>query len=96
MCDVNWQLPKSGPALERILQHPKEGDFWQADHIVPVAEGGGDCGLKNLRTLCTPCHRKETDKLNHRLRLKGQPNNNDIRDALVGPKSMHAVTNSTF
>ncbi len=36
---------------------------WQADHIVPVAEGGGSCGLDNLRTLCTDCHRKETAKL---------------------------------
>ena len=24
-----------------ILNDPKEGDFWQPDHIVPVAEGGG-------------------------------------------------------
>jgi hypothetical protein len=29
LCNANWQLPKSGPALERLLQRPKEGDFWQ-------------------------------------------------------------------
>lgn len=36
---------------------------WQADHIVPVVEGGGSCGLDNLRTLCTVCHKSETAKL---------------------------------
>ena len=30
--------------------------LWQADHIIPVAEGGGLCGLENMRTLCTFCH----------------------------------------
>lgn len=37
--------------------------MWQADHIVPVCEGGGECGLDNLRLLCTPCHKEETKKL---------------------------------
>lgn len=71
LCNANWQLPKSGPALERLLQRPKEGDFWQADHIKAVSEGGGGCGLDNLQTLCTPCHRVETEKLRSRLRLSG-------------------------
>ena len=31
-------------------------ELWQADHIIPVAEGGGLCGLENMRTLCTFCH----------------------------------------
>lgn len=39
------------------------GHFWQADHIVPVCEGGGEARLDNLRTLCTPCHKAETAKL---------------------------------
>ncbi|EGD72110.1 hypothetical protein PTSG_11548 [Salpingoeca rosetta] len=34
-----------------------------ADHIIPVCEGGGECDLSNYRTLCTPCHDKETKKL---------------------------------
>ena len=44
--------------------------FWQADHIVPVAEGGGACGLDNYRTLCVWCHPKETGKLRRRLNAR--------------------------
>jgi hypothetical protein len=40
----------------------------QADHTVAVSEGGGACGLENLRTLCTPCHKKETAALRERLK----------------------------
>lgn len=38
-------------------------DAWEADHIIPVIEGGGQCGLDNYRTLCVPCHKAETAKL---------------------------------
>jgi len=41
--------------------------LWDMDHIVPVAEGGGECGLDNLRTLCLRCHRIETTALAGRL-----------------------------
>lgn len=44
--------------------------LWQADHIIPVAEGGGECGLENYRTLCTPCHNQVTRELRARLRKK--------------------------
>ena len=40
----------------------------EIDHIIPVVEGGGCCGLDNLRTLCTQCHREETNKLMQRRR----------------------------
>jgi len=43
------------------------GHLWQADHIVPVTEGGGECGLENIRTLCTACHKRETAALRARL-----------------------------
>lgn len=36
---------------------------WDADHIVPVVEGGGLCGLENYRTLCHPCHKQVTKEL---------------------------------
>ena len=42
--------------------------LWDADHIVPVAEGGGECDLANMRTLCLKCHRAETLALMKRLR----------------------------
>jgi 5-methylcytosine-specific restriction endonuclease McrA len=29
---------------------------WEADHILPVADGGGECGLENYRLLCRACH----------------------------------------
>jgi 5-methylcytosine-specific restriction protein A len=48
----------------------KEGfrkSLWDADHIIPVAEGGGECDLENMRTLCLKCHRAVTELL--RLRL---------------------------
>jgi len=37
--------------------------FWEMDHILPVVEGGGLCGMDNLQTLCVPCHRAETKEL---------------------------------
>lgn len=37
--------------------------WWDADHIKPVVEGGGLCGLENYRTLCVPCHKKESAAL---------------------------------
>ena len=44
--------------------------LWDADHIVPVAEGGGECDLDNLRTLCLKCHRIATAALRARLAAK--------------------------
>jgi 5-methylcytosine-specific restriction protein A len=42
--------------------------LWDADHILPVAEGGGECDLENIRTLCLKCHRVATQRLRERLR----------------------------
>jgi 5-methylcytosine-specific restriction protein A len=41
--------------------------LWDADHILPVAEGGGECDLSNLRTLCLACHKMFTGELRERL-----------------------------
>jgi hypothetical protein len=43
--------------------------FWEADHIVPVFQGGGVCGLENYRTLCLLCHKKSHIQ---RRRIKGE------------------------
>ncbi len=48
-------LPRHLRGLDRRL--------WEMDHTIPVVEGGGSCGLENLRTLCWACHRKETAAL---------------------------------
>jgi 5-methylcytosine-specific restriction protein A len=32
---------------------------WHAHHVVPVASGGGYCGLDNYITLCVKCHRRQ-------------------------------------
>jgi 5-methylcytosine-specific restriction protein A len=47
--------------------------LWEADHLVPVAEGGGACGLENLRTLCKRCHAVETGQLRRRLNQARSP-----------------------
>lgn len=59
--------PKSRAAhYGRYYGHPLTRDrisLWDADHIVPVVEGGGECDLDNLRTLCLWCHKNETAAL---------------------------------
>lgn len=61
----NWHAP---PVFMKLDERPRLEVFtlWQADHIVPIAEGGGECGLDGLRTLCTCCHKRETRALARR------------------------------
>ena len=47
--------------------------LWDADHILPVVEGGGECDLQNLRTLCLLCHREQTLALRCRRALSDSP-----------------------
>lgn len=42
---------------------PNRSSLWDADHIVPVVLGGGQCDLSNMRTLCLRCHRQATAAL---------------------------------
>jgi len=54
--------------FESILKEWKwrpGGRQWDADHILPVVAGGGECGIENVRTLCIWCHRRETASLAH-------------------------------
>lgn len=56
-----WLLAHGIPWARRF------GRWWDADHITPVAEGGGACDLDNYQTLCLPCHRaKTTEQLRRR------------------------------
>jgi len=50
------------------LKQRTRKSLWDADHILPVAEGGGECDLENIRTLCLRCHRVATLELRRRLR----------------------------
>lgn len=54
-------------ALGRVPPKHLRVTLWEMDHVIPVAEGGGACGLDNLRTLCVWCHKDETRALFKRL-----------------------------
>ena len=55
-------------ALRKWGLRPRQrASLWDADHIIPVVEGGGECDLANLRTLCLRCHREVTAALKLRL-----------------------------
>jgi len=55
-------------------------DATEADHVIPVAEGGSN-GLENGRAACTPCHREKSrseslrgqERRLRRLRLPEEP-----------------------
>ncbi|XP_057626810.1 DNA annealing helicase and endonuclease ZRANB3 isoform X2 [Chionomys nivalis] len=60
LLDAAWAAELPLEQLNEMLRNPGEGHFWQVDHIKPVYEGGGQCSLDNLQTLCTVCHRERT------------------------------------
>lgn len=61
--------------------------FWEADHVLPVAEGGGGCGLDNLRTLCIPCHRDVTAELAGRRAHRRRKTRSDAVRIFLGSDS---------
>jgi 5-methylcytosine-specific restriction protein A len=46
--------------VRKIKLRKNGGGLWDADHIVCVKDGGGECGLENIRTLCIKCHKLKT------------------------------------
>jgi 5-methylcytosine-specific restriction protein A len=60
----------------------KRRTLWDADHIVPVAEGGGECDLSNMRTLCLKCHRQATADLLRRLGMQPRQDAEELRAQL--------------
>jgi 5-methylcytosine-specific restriction enzyme A len=77
LCRVNtlsaWIRIKKARGNRRVLALQEWGltrlirsSLWDADHIVPVVEGGGECDLSNIRTLCLKCHRHATAELRKR------------------------------
>jgi len=51
-----------GCLLWREYRAVRTRAYWEMDHIVAVADGGGAIGLENLRTLCVPCHKRITHR----------------------------------
>jgi 5-methylcytosine-specific restriction enzyme A len=47
--------PAAGARAERCAWRAAR-PRWEADHILPVSDGGGECGLENYRLLCRGCH----------------------------------------
>lgn len=67
MCGVDTEaLRKDKRKLDFKARRQFEKDWgrrhslWDADHILPVCQGGGECDLSNMRTLCLHCHKKVT------------------------------------
>ena len=58
-----WTRAKP-PATDRVARRlwRSTEPRWEADHIVPVVDGGGECGLENYRLLCRACHVSVTTK----------------------------------
>ena len=80
-CLASWKYLKrlrGASRLKAMLEwglRPGSGlrkSLWDADHIIPVVEGGGECDLENIRTLCLKCHRLVTARLRER-RLRANP-----------------------
>jgi 5-methylcytosine-specific restriction protein A len=70
---MTFELQRETPLTQRLrrLGLPRHlwclsKSFWEMDHTVPVVEGGGECGLDNLRTLCWSCHARATRQLRGR------------------------------
>lgn len=59
--ELHNYLKSNNISLKRKIWIRKHGGgLWDADHIVTVKDGGGVCGLDNLRTLCISCHKNKT------------------------------------
>jgi 5-methylcytosine-specific restriction endonuclease McrA len=80
LCKVNtdlaWRELRASRGAKRIrllahwgLKSHSRKSLWDADHVVPVVEGGGECDLSNIRTLCLVCHRNVTAQLRARRQL---------------------------
>jgi 5-methylcytosine-specific restriction enzyme A len=58
---------------EAFLGVGSRRSYWDADHIVAVVDGGGECDLSNIRTLCVWCHKRATRRLRRGERPKRAP-----------------------
>ena len=64
-----------GPARVKAISHwgrRYRTSLWDADHIVPVVLGGGECDLSNMQTLCLKCHALRTAELRKSVSVKAK------------------------
>ncbi len=84
-CVHEWRIRSDPGYVRQLLSRRDHGvcatcgrqaTAWEAHHVVPVAEGGGDCGLEGYVTLCRACHWAESAQLARRraeVRRMGPP-----------------------
>ncbi|KAI3953780.1 hypothetical protein MKW98_017604 [Papaver atlanticum] len=91
-------VARSKKLLDKLINYPREGNAWHADHIIPVYRGGGECNLDNMRTLCVACHSDVTKAQSKERRLRNKRAKDRVRDILkglkVGSSMEHANHNS--
>ena len=51
---------------DKLARDAYEGSAWEADHIIAVKDGGGECTVDNMRTLCRRCHARNTKEQHKR------------------------------
>jgi len=72
----------------KLTRYEARHSLFDVDHILPVALGGGECDLSNVRTLCKKCHKMCTAvQANRRAKPKGY---NGIRQ-MQGIKSIDPI-----
>ena len=64
---IRWEMVQRGDRICvdcgepcRDCGEPRGGKEWEADHVLPVWEGGGGCGLDGFEMRCVECHRAKT------------------------------------
>ena len=67
---LSWRDWFACEVLGLSLADARRRTYWEADHIVPVGEGGWERGLENLVVLCIWCHRQKTTRDVRRMRRK--------------------------
>jgi hypothetical protein len=82
--ELERRLKEFGVSTQRWFSRTSYNrGIWDADHIVPVVEGGGECSLDNYRTLCLGCHKRVTRQLKERMKQR--------RDAEKGLAPSHKL-----
>ncbi|XP_068653942.1 uncharacterized protein [Aristolochia californica] len=91
------KVARNKKLLERLIYEPTQGNAWHADHMVPVFEGGGECRLENMRTLCVACHSEVTaaQQAERRLmRIKAKEQlKSVIKELQQNPTEMETIPN---